>query len=148
MHQAGAGAAAKTAEAYQSSGADPARWEVCEFLGDMAQRFAQADLVLCRSGATTVAELCAAGRASVLVPFPGAADNHQLRNAEVMQKAGAATLRMQEADELMSSFLFSDLSALLMNSEMRMSMSRRARNLARPGALEKIAAMVVELAKS
>lgn len=148
LHQAGAGAAEKTAEAYSASGADRVRWQVCEFLTDMPQCFAEADLILCRSGATTVAELCAAGRPAVLVPFPGAADDHQLRNAEVMQNIGAAHLRVQESDEGMASFLFSDLSALLMERGVREAMGRKAKKLAKPDALERIAAMIIELARS
>ena len=76
--------------AYGASGADATRWEVAAFLDDMPRRFAEADLILCRSGASTVAELAAAGKAAVLVPLPTAADNHQLRNAEVFAAAGAA----------------------------------------------------------
>ena len=63
--------------------ADPARYHVSAYLDDMPARFAEADLILCRSGASTMAELGAAGKASVLVPLPTAADDHQRRNAEV-----------------------------------------------------------------
>jgi UDP-N-acetylglucosamine--N-acetylmuramyl-(pentapeptide) pyrophosphoryl-undecaprenol N-acetylglucosamine transferase len=148
LHQAGATAAASTAEAYRANGADPARWEVAAFLDDMPRRFAEADLVLCRSGASTVAELAAAGRAAVLVPFPGAADDHQLKNAEVFWAAGAAELRVQEADDsVMESLLFSDLSALILDEERRVEMGRRARGLARPGAVREIGEMVVRLGK-
>ena len=66
--------------------------EVLPFLDDMERRFAEADLVLCRSGATTCAELTAAGKASVLVPFARSADDHQRKNAEAMQEAGAALM--------------------------------------------------------
>jgi UDP-N-acetylglucosamine--N-acetylmuramyl-(pentapeptide) pyrophosphoryl-undecaprenol N-acetylglucosamine transferase len=66
--------------------------EVVPFLDDMERRFAEADLVLCRSGATTCAELTAAGKASVLIPFARSADDHQRRNAEEMQQAGAALM--------------------------------------------------------
>ena len=75
-----------------------ARREVLAFLDDMEARFAQADLVLCRSGATTCAELTAAGKASVLVPFAQAADDHQRGNARAMEAAGAA--RMIEEKDL------------------------------------------------
>jgi UDP-N-acetylglucosamine--N-acetylmuramyl-(pentapeptide) pyrophosphoryl-undecaprenol N-acetylglucosamine transferase len=147
LHQSGAGAAEATTEAYRASGADPTRWEVAEYLDKMPRRFAGADLILCRSGASTVAELAAAGRAAVLVPFPGAADNHQLKNAEVFQNARAAVLRVQEAnDSLMESYLLSDLSELLLNPERRAEMGRQARSLARPDAARQIAEMVVELA--
>ena len=62
--------------------------EVVEFISDMPAAFAEADLVVCRAGASTVSELAAAGRASILVPFPFAADNHQQRNAEAMEREG------------------------------------------------------------
>jgi UDP-N-acetylglucosamine--N-acetylmuramyl-(pentapeptide) pyrophosphoryl-undecaprenol N-acetylglucosamine transferase len=147
LHQAGAKAADATAEAYRASGADPTRWEVAAYLDDMPKRFADADLILCRSGASTVAELAAAGRAAVLVPFPGAADNHQLRNAEAYAAARAAELREQEEDRLMESFLLSDLSSLLLNPERRAEMGRRARGLAHPEAVREIGLMVVGLGR-
>ena len=149
LHQAGAGSAEKTADAYRANGADPARWQVTEFLADMPRRFAEADLILCRSGASTVAELAAAGRAAVLVPFPGAADNHQLKNAEILAAVGAAFLRPQDQpDYFMESFLWSDLSSLLWGEgESRVAMARNVRKLARPDAVRDIARMAVELAR-
>ncbi|MDP9037831.1 MAG: undecaprenyldiphospho-muramoylpentapeptide beta-N-acetylglucosaminyltransferase [Acidobacteriota bacterium] len=147
LHQAGARSGEATAEAYRSSGADAARWEVREFLDDMPRRFAEADLILCRSGASTVAELAAAGRAAVLVPFPGAADDHQVKNAEILAGAGAAELRRQEPDDsLMGGFLLSDLSALLLNPDRRAEMGRRVRGFAHPDAGSAIAALVLGLA--
>jgi predicted glycosyltransferase len=70
----------------------PSRWQVMPFIDDMPARFAEANLVMARSGASTVAELAAAAKPALLVPFAAAADNHQLRNAEEMVKAGAALL--------------------------------------------------------
>jgi len=147
LHQAGARFGKATEEAYMTRGAEPSRWQVAEFLDDMPKRFEDADLILCRSGASTVAELAAAGRASVLVPFPGAADDHQLRNAEVFAAAGAATLRVQAADELMAGFLLNDLSGLLLNSGRRAEMGSKVRELAHPNAAQEIGAMIVELAR-
>ena len=66
--------------------------EVRAFIDDMAQAFADADLIVCRSGASTVAEIAAAGKCALFVPFPGAADDHQLRNAELLASEGAALL--------------------------------------------------------
>src|SRR5690242_9168835 len=66
--------------------------EVSPFIGNMAERFAQADLIVCRSGAITVAEVAAAGRAAIFIPFGASTDSHQLRNAQEMQRAGAARL--------------------------------------------------------
>ena len=71
------------------------RAEVVPFIENMAERFAQADLILCRSGAITVAEVAAAGRAAIFIPFGAATDAHQTRNAEAMQNAGAARLLPQ-----------------------------------------------------
>ncbi len=66
--------------------------EVLPFIGNMAERFAQADLIVCRAGAITAAEVAAAGRAAIFIPFGAATDSHQLRNAQEMERAGAARL--------------------------------------------------------
>jgi UDP-N-acetylglucosamine--N-acetylmuramyl-(pentapeptide) pyrophosphoryl-undecaprenol N-acetylglucosamine transferase len=145
LHQAGAKFAASVEAAYGASGADATRWEVAAFLDDMPRRFADADLILCRSGASTVAELAAAGKAAVLVPLPTAADNHQLKNAEVFAAAGAAVLRAQSGDAAMESFLSSDLAALLLDPAQRREMSRKVRGLAHPDAVKLIGEMVVGL---
>ena len=148
LHQAGARFAESTAEAYRTGGADDTRWVVSAFLDDMPRRFGDADLILCRSGASTVAELAASGKPAVLVSLPTAADNHQLKNAEVFASAGAAELRVQSGDEVMESFLLSDLSALLLNPVRRLDMSRRVRGLAHPDAVREIGQMVVGLVKA
>jgi UDP-N-acetylglucosamine--N-acetylmuramyl-(pentapeptide) pyrophosphoryl-undecaprenol N-acetylglucosamine transferase len=145
LHQAGEKFAEPVVGAYEEGGADATRWEVAAFLDDMPRRFAEADLILCRSGASTVAELAAAGKAAVLVPLPTAADNHQLKNAEVFAAAGAAELRVQGSDAPMESFLTSDLSALLLDPVRRREMSRRVRGLAHPDAVSVIGEMVVGL---
>jgi UDP-N-acetylglucosamine--N-acetylmuramyl-(pentapeptide) pyrophosphoryl-undecaprenol N-acetylglucosamine transferase len=145
LHQAGARFAETVTEAYEASRADATRWEVAAFLDDMPRRFADADLILCRSGASTVAELAAAGKAAVLVPLPTAADDHQLKNAEVFAAAGAAELRVQSSDAAMASFLASDLSALLLDPMRRREMSRKVKGLAHPDAVRVIGEMVVGL---
>ena len=99
LHQCGTRHAEVTQAAYAATGADPARWEVKAFLADMPAYFADASLVMSRSGASSVAELAAAGKPSLLVPFAAAADDHQTRNAEEMVKAGAAVL-LREQDIL------------------------------------------------
>lgn len=148
LHQAGAKFAAPVVAAYEAGRADATRWEVAAFLDDMPRRFAEADLILCRSGASTVAELAAAGKAALLVPLPTAADNHQLKNAEVFAAAGAAELRVQSGDSEMESFLASDLSGLLLDPVRRREMSRKVRGLAHPNAVRVIGEMVVELGKA
>jgi UDP-N-acetylglucosamine--N-acetylmuramyl-(pentapeptide) pyrophosphoryl-undecaprenol N-acetylglucosamine transferase len=145
LHQAGAKFAEPVAEAYGASGADATRWEVAAFLDDMPRRFAEADLILCRSGASTVAELAAAGKPAVLVPLPTAADNHQLKNAEVFAAAGAAVLRVQSGDAVMESFLASDLTALLLDPVRRREMSRKVLGLGHPDAVRAIGGMVASL---
>jgi UDP-N-acetylglucosamine--N-acetylmuramyl-(pentapeptide) pyrophosphoryl-undecaprenol N-acetylglucosamine transferase len=144
LHQAGARHAETTQAAYASTGADPQRWQVLAFLDDMPQRFAAADLVVCRSGASTVAELSAAGKPAVLVPFPLAADDHQRSNAEVMAKAGAAVL-MPEA-ELTPEALLACLQSLFGDRQRLHRMGEDARQLARPDAAARIAAKVKLLA--
>ncbi len=145
LHQAGARHAEATRAAYADAGADAARWQVEAFLDDMPARFAAADLILARSGASTVAELAAAGKPAVLVPFPQAADDHQRRNAEVMAHAGAAVIILQ--DELAPDRLCRELAQLLGSAERLSAMSARARTLAHPGAAETIAAMVRSIAR-
>jgi UDP-N-acetylglucosamine--N-acetylmuramyl-(pentapeptide) pyrophosphoryl-undecaprenol N-acetylglucosamine transferase len=145
LHQAGARHAESTLAAYQASGAPRDRWRVAAFLDDMPQRFAAANLVLARSGASTVAELAAAGKPAVLIPFPQAADDHQRRNAEVMAQAGAAEL-LPEAD-LTPPKLQQLLSGLLAHPETLRIMSDKARSLAHPDAAERIAAMAMAIAR-
>jgi len=143
VHQAGARALDATRAAYAASGADPARWSVEAFLTDMPAQYAAADIVLARSG-STVAELCAAGKPSLLVPFAAAADDHQRKNAEVLAQAGAAEMLL-ERDATPEAMLDS-LRRLLSDPARQAQMAERARSLAKPGALERIAAMVVRLA--
>jgi len=143
VHQSGPRHLEVTRAAYTASGADASRWSVEAFLDDMPAQYAAADVVLARSG-STVAELCAAGKPSLLVPFAAAADDHQRRNAEVLVEAGAAVMLLQRdvTDEL----LLRALLELLSDAPKRAVMSAKARALAKPGALERIAAMVLRLA--
>ncbi|MGA9718559.1 MAG: undecaprenyldiphospho-muramoylpentapeptide beta-N-acetylglucosaminyltransferase [Acidobacteriaceae bacterium] len=144
LHQAGAKHAESTQAAYAASGADASRWEVRAFLDDMPARFANADLILCRSG-SSVAELAAAGKPSLLVPFPYAADNHQHKNAQIFADAGAAVLVPES--ELTDARLLNEVTALFNNPERLREMSAKARTLAHPDALERIAEMAVRLAR-
>ncbi len=144
LHQAGARQAEATLAAYQATGADPTRWQVHAFLDDMPRRFEAASLVLARSGASTVAELCAAGKPAVLVPFPLAADDHQRKNAEVMVEGRAAILLPEAA--LTPETLLQTLPQLLRDPAELASMGERARLLAYPDAAERIVGMVAALA--
>ena len=111
----------------------------------MPRRFAGADLVLARSGASTVAELAAAGKPAVLIPFPQAADDHQRKNAEQMEQAGAASLLIEA--ELTPEKLLAVLTRLLGDRAVLEKMSAAARQLAHPDAAERIAAMAISIAK-
>jgi UDP-N-acetylglucosamine--N-acetylmuramyl-(pentapeptide) pyrophosphoryl-undecaprenol N-acetylglucosamine transferase len=144
LHQAGARAAEETQAAFAASGADAARWQVRAFLDDMPARFGAASLVLARSGASTVAELCAAGKPSLLVPFPLAADDHQRRNAEVLAARGAAVLLPES--ELTGESLLHALTELLGSPERLRAMGELSRELARRDARAVIAEMVRGLA--
>jgi UDP-N-acetylglucosamine--N-acetylmuramyl-(pentapeptide) pyrophosphoryl-undecaprenol N-acetylglucosamine transferase len=143
VHQAGARHVEATRAAYAASGADPERWRVEAFLEDMPQQYAAADVVLARSG-STVAELCAAGKPSLLVPFAAAADDHQRKNAEVLEQAGAAAMLLERDANPVT--LLEGLRRLLLDPERRARMAMQARGLAKAGALERIAGMVLRLA--
>ncbi len=110
--------------------------EVVPFIENMAERFAQADLIVCRSGAITVAEVSASGRAAIFIPFGASTDAHQMRNAEAMQKAGAARLLPQE--QLTPERLTNEIFSLLDQPGKIMEMEDRARALAKPRAAEDI----------
>jgi UDP-N-acetylglucosamine--N-acetylmuramyl-(pentapeptide) pyrophosphoryl-undecaprenol N-acetylglucosamine transferase len=145
LHQSGARNFEATQVAYEASGAAPARWQVRPFLDDMPAQFAQAHLVMSRSGASTVAELAAAGKPALLVPFAAAADEHQRRNAEVMEAAGAAVM-LQEKDLDKPGLLLETLIRLLSDRARLAAMSAAARTLAHPAAAERIADKLAALA--
>jgi UDP-N-acetylglucosamine--N-acetylmuramyl-(pentapeptide) pyrophosphoryl-undecaprenol N-acetylglucosamine transferase len=118
--------------------------EVHKFIDDMPAIFGRADLILCRSGASTVAEVAAAGKPAVFVPFPLAADDHQRRNAEALEQAGAAVvLEETKLDEV---WLVDTLSALLEDPARLGKMSRAARAMAHPDAAKDIAELAAKVA--
>jgi UDP-N-acetylglucosamine--N-acetylmuramyl-(pentapeptide) pyrophosphoryl-undecaprenol N-acetylglucosamine transferase len=119
--------------------------EVYRFIDDMPGLFARADLLTCRSGASTVAEVTAAGKPAVLVPFPRAADDHQKRNAEALVRAGAAIM-LEESKFNRESLV--DAVSELFNEQSRMEkMGDAARKLSHPNAARDIAAMAARLAQ-
>jgi UDP-N-acetylglucosamine--N-acetylmuramyl-(pentapeptide) pyrophosphoryl-undecaprenol N-acetylglucosamine transferase len=132
-HQAGAKRVNEANDAYATAGVDA---EVKPFIKDMAEAYEWADLVVCRSGALTVAELAAAGVASVLVPFAHAVDDHQTRNAEYLAFNKAAVILPQGSFD--PQVLASTLEPLLSNREKLLSMAIAARHLALPNAAEKV----------
>jgi UDP-N-acetylglucosamine--N-acetylmuramyl-(pentapeptide) pyrophosphoryl-undecaprenol N-acetylglucosamine transferase len=121
------------------------RVEVIPFIENMAGEFAQADLIVCRSGAITVAEVTAAGRAAIFIPFGAATDAHQTRNAEAMQAAGAARLLPQS--ELSPKRLTDEIFSLLDHPQRIIEMEERARCFARPRAVETIVDVLDEVAR-
>ena len=120
------------------------RAEVGAYFDDMPRRMAQADLVICRAGATSVAELAAAGRASVLVPLPSAAGGHQRANAAALEAAGAAV--MVEQGESAPAYLALEIGRYLQHRALAAEVGARARRLARPHAAREIAERLQELA--
>jgi UDP-N-acetylglucosamine--N-acetylmuramyl-(pentapeptide) pyrophosphoryl-undecaprenol N-acetylglucosamine transferase len=146
LHQSGARHFEATQAAYAASGADPARWQVRPFLDDMPAQFAQASLVMARSGASTVAELAAAGKPSLLVPFAASADEHQKRNAEAMVDAGAAAFLLEQ-DLKIPGKLAATLTGLLTSSKQLAAMAAAARTQAHPDAAERITGRLAALAQ-
>jgi len=118
--------------------------EVHKFIDDMPAFFARADLVLCRSGASTVAEIAAAGKPAIFVPFPRAADDHQRRNAEAMEQANAAVvLEETRLDEV---WLVDTIDALLEDRARLSRMSDAARAMSHPDAAKEIAELAAKVA--
>ena len=116
--------------------------DIRPFLGDMAIQYARADVVICRAGALTIAELAAAGVASVLIPFPFAVDDHQTYNARFLSDHGAAVLLPQK--ELSAEKLAQLLREF--NREKLLAMAQAARSLAKPDATEQVAQICMGLA--
>jgi UDP-N-acetylglucosamine--N-acetylmuramyl-(pentapeptide) pyrophosphoryl-undecaprenol N-acetylglucosamine transferase len=119
--------------------------EVRPFIDDMPATFARADLIVCRSGAGAVAELAAAGKPAVLVPFPFAADDHQLRNAEAFERAGAAKLVLDR--DFTGAKLFELVQSLAENRDVLNKMGESARRFARPEAARRAAEILEEVAR-
>jgi UDP-N-acetylglucosamine--N-acetylmuramyl-(pentapeptide) pyrophosphoryl-undecaprenol N-acetylglucosamine transferase len=138
-HQSGAQHTAKLRDNYQRAGVNA---DTVAFIDDMAGAYSSADLVICRAGALTVAELAAAGVASILVPFPHAVDDHQTGNARYLTDAGAAVL-LQQKD-----MTAGGLAALInsLNRDSLLSMACKARAMARADATARVAQICEELA--
>ncbi|HWC19800.1 MAG TPA: undecaprenyldiphospho-muramoylpentapeptide beta-N-acetylglucosaminyltransferase [Terriglobales bacterium] len=141
-HQTGERDFEKVDAAYKQSGF-PA--QVSRFIDDMPAAFAEADLVLCRSGASTVGEITAAGKPAILVPFPFAADDHQFKNAEALQKVGAA--RLIPESQMTADRLANTVAELLASPSVLADMASKARSLAHPKAVQEIGNMAAELSR-
>ena len=118
--------------------------EVVPFLKNMAERFAWADVIICRAGAITAAEVAAAGRAAIFIPFGRATDSHQLRNAQEMSRAGAGRLISEK--ELTAEKLTAEIFTLLDQPQEIKKLSTAARGLARPHAARDIVNLIEEAA--
>jgi UDP-N-acetylglucosamine--N-acetylmuramyl-(pentapeptide) pyrophosphoryl-undecaprenol N-acetylglucosamine transferase len=118
--------------------------EVSPFIDDMPDAFARADLVLCRSGASTVAEIAAAGKPAIFVPLPTAADDHQRHNAATLAAGGAARLLPQA--ELTPERLVTEIASLLCDRAGLARMAEAARGFAHPDAAAKIASLAARVA--
>ena len=138
VHQSGAAEFDTLHEAFSKAGLEG---EVVPFVSDMPAAFRAADLVVSRSGAGAVSELAAAGKPSILVPFPFAADDHQTRNAEAMERGGAA--RLVRDQEMNGEALVSLVRELAEAPERLEGMAQAARRFAHPGAA-RIAADILE----
>jgi UDP-N-acetylglucosamine--N-acetylmuramyl-(pentapeptide) pyrophosphoryl-undecaprenol N-acetylglucosamine transferase len=139
-HQSGAQHVESLRQAYSAAGVQAA---TPAFIEDMAAAYAEADLVVCRAGATTVAEIAAAGVASILVPYPHAVDDHQSANARFLADAGAAVLLPQ------SRLSAEHLAELISGFDRKRlgEMAKRARSLGRSDATRRVAEVCTELAR-
>jgi UDP-N-acetylglucosamine--N-acetylmuramyl-(pentapeptide) pyrophosphoryl-undecaprenol N-acetylglucosamine transferase len=140
-HQTGERTLGDAKAAYAAHGLDV---ELIPFIEDMAEAYAWADLVICRSGALTVAEISAAGLPAIFIPFPAAVDDHQTANARPMVDAGAAEIMQQRdmSDEKLADLLRNWLAS----REGLLERARKARALANPGALVRITDVCLEAA--
>jgi UDP-N-acetylglucosamine--N-acetylmuramyl-(pentapeptide) pyrophosphoryl-undecaprenol N-acetylglucosamine transferase len=142
VHQAGAGRDTPVRDAYERAGVVGAT--VVPFIDDVAQAIADADLVVARSGAGTLAEITAIGRPSLLVPFPHAADDHQAKNAEALERSGAAVCLRQ--DRATVERLAAEIDRLLGDRAQRIAMASAAAAYGRPNAAHEIGADLLALA--
>jgi len=138
VHQTGPYDFEKVREGYRESKMQNAN--ILEYIDDMPEKFSWCDLILCRAGASTVAEITAAGRASILVPFPQAADNHQRKNAEALGRRNASMCLLQES--LSGKKLAEHINGLARDRDRIAAMAARARELSRPDSSEKIIALM------
>jgi UDP-N-acetylglucosamine--N-acetylmuramyl-(pentapeptide) pyrophosphoryl-undecaprenol N-acetylglucosamine transferase len=127
-HQTGAADFEKIRAGYTDAGWGE-QTEVRRYIDDMVAEFSAADLIICRAGATTTAELVAAGKAAIMIPFPQAADDHQRKNAEALQEAGAARMILQ--GELTGERLAAEIAKLVQSPDELTRMEQAARKLAR-----------------
>jgi UDP-N-acetylglucosamine--N-acetylmuramyl-(pentapeptide) pyrophosphoryl-undecaprenol N-acetylglucosamine transferase len=143
LHQTGPAMFEELNAAWQGAGLEG---EISPFIGDMPAAFAQADLVICRSGAGAVSEVAAAQKPSVMIPFPFAADQHQLRNAEAFERAGAAILSLDK--DWTGERFFRIVMELAGGRTRLQAMGEAAKKLARRGAARRAADILEKAAQN
>ncbi len=141
-HQTGEFDFEKLRETYNRAGWENA--DVRPYISDMVAEFAECDLVICRAGATTCAELAAAGKAALMIPLPTAADDHQRKNAEALQSAGAARMILQK--DLTGESLAQEITGLINSPETIAAMENAAKKMARKDAAEATVNIIEKLA--
>jgi UDP-N-acetylglucosamine--N-acetylmuramyl-(pentapeptide) pyrophosphoryl-undecaprenol N-acetylglucosamine transferase len=143
-HQTGEADFDKVRAGYENSG-----WEMhataTKYIDDMVAAFANVDLVICRAGATTTAELIAASKASIMIPFPLAADDHQRKNAEALVHAGAARMILQQ--DLSADRLAQEIATLVREPARIVAMEQAAHSLARGDAAAAVVDLIDELVR-
>ena len=144
VHQTGEAERDAVAAAYARFPTLPST--VLAFIDDMPRRLAEAELVVCRAGATTLSELAAAGRPAILVPYPHAADDHQRLNAEAVRDAGGAVV-LADNGTLDGTALAGAIGPLAADRPQRLRMAAAMKTLARPDAASQIAELAVALAE-
>jgi len=141
IHQTGSLDEQTIKEKYLTAGV---KAEVSAFFSDMATVYNQADMLVSRAGATSLAEICVLGKPSILIPFPFAADNHQEHNGRMVVDQGGAVMRLES--ELDSEVLAKDILNIIRNPEEMRQMGEKARKVSFPGATELIVQECLELA--
>jgi UDP-N-acetylglucosamine--N-acetylmuramyl-(pentapeptide) pyrophosphoryl-undecaprenol N-acetylglucosamine transferase len=136
LHQAGKGKNKDLEQAYSDLVNLESDFTVHEFIADMHEAYAWADLVICRAGALTVAEVALAGRAAIFVPLPIAVDDHQSMNAQNLASQNAAMIIQQSH---LDEHLYDALKTLITRPEQRSEMAARAKSLSQPEATQKVA---------
>ena len=142
-HQAGEKTVDLAHQQYEDAGVMA---EVTPFIDDMAQAFEWADMIICRAGALTIAEIAVVGVPAILVPFPHAVDDHQTQNARYLSTAGAAVLIPQ--DMLNADSLYREVSKLIQDKKLRIKMAKKAKELAKDKAAEMIAEQCLQLSEN
>lgn len=142
-HQCGKGHVESVRSHYQSEVADTNEWQVVEFIDDMALAYDWADIVICRAGALTVAEVSMAGVIAIFVPLPHAVDDHQTLNAKALSDSSAAYLLPQT--ELQKGELTNLLYKVINDPKQRIQVGEKARTLAKPEATETVSDICEQL---